>query len=46
MIFVSGSIAYDYIMTYQGNFADHILPDKLPQLSMGFGIATLEKYDG
>lgn len=45
MIFVSGSIAYDYIMTYDGNFANHILPDKLPQLSMWFGVAKMDKYN-
>lgn len=45
MIFVSGSVAHDYIMTYDGNFASHILADKLPQLSMWFGIANMEKYD-
>lgn len=46
MILISWSIAYDTIMTYQGNFSDHILADKLPQLSMWFGISTLEKFDG
>lgn len=46
MLLVSGSIAHDYIMNYQGNFADHILADKLPQLSMGFPIHGMEKYHG
>ncbi|MDQ5852409.1 MAG: carbohydrate kinase family protein, partial [Chloroflexota bacterium] len=28
-IVVTGSIAYDYIMTFPGRFRDHILPDKM-----------------
>ena len=29
MILCTGSIAYDYIMTFPGYFKDHILPDRL-----------------
>ena len=32
-IFVTGSIAYDYIMVFPGRFRDHILPDKMHVLS-------------
>jgi adenosine kinase len=46
MLLISGSIAHDNIMTYDGIFADHILTDQLPTLSMGFGISSLEKYHG
>ena len=35
-IFISGSIAYDYIMNYNGNFKDVLLPDKLENLSVSF----------
>ena len=43
MILVSGSIAYDMIMYYPGTFAEHIMPEHLPTLSMGFGIDTMQK---
>ena len=35
-VFVSGSIAFDYIMVFPGRFQDHILPDKMHVLSVSF----------
>lgn len=35
-IVLTGSIAYDYLMTFPGRFRDHILPDKLDHLSLSF----------
>ena len=32
-IFVTGSIAFDYIMVFPGRFRDHILPDKMHVLA-------------
>lgn len=46
-ILVSGSLAYDRIMTFPGNFADHILPDKIHILNVCFVLDGLEvKFGG
>ena len=33
-IVVTGSIAYDYLMSFPGKFTDQIVPDKLARLSV------------
>jgi adenosine kinase len=33
---LTGSIAFDYLMTFPGRFQDHILPDQLDRLSLSF----------
>ena len=43
-ILVSGSIAYDYIMQYDGHFADHILPDQLDKLNVCYVVDQLHRY--
>lgn len=46
-IFVSGSLAYDRIMDFPGNFSDHILPEKLHILNVCFTVNGLkEKFGG
>ena len=35
-IVITGSIAYDYIMSFPGQFKDHILVDKLDSLSLSY----------
>lgn len=45
-IIVSGSIAYDYIMTFPGRFVDHILPEKLHVLSVSFLVDTMQRRRG
>jgi len=46
-IYVSGSLAYDRIMTFPGKFADHILPDKIHILNVCFLVDGLtEKFGG
>lgn len=45
-VFVSGSLAYDRIMDYPGRFSDHILPDKIHQLSVSFNVATYRQSYG
>ncbi|MDQ7833041.1 MAG: carbohydrate kinase family protein [Desulfovibrionaceae bacterium] len=46
-IFVSGSLAYDRIMTFPGKFSDHILPDKIHILNVCFLVNGLtEKFGG
>jgi adenosine kinase len=43
---ITGSIAYDYIMTFPGRFSDHILPDKLDVLSVSFLVDSMERRRG
>ena len=46
-IFTSGSLAYDRIMDFPGEFEDHILPDKLHILNVCFTVnGLIEKYGG
>lgn len=45
-VLVSGSMAYDYIMKFDWKFSEHILKDKLENLSVGFAISNLEKSNG
>jgi adenosine kinase len=46
-IFVSGSLAYDRIMTFPGKFSDHILPGKLHVLNVSFTVdGMVEKLGG
>jgi len=46
-ILVSGSLAYDRIMTFPGKFSDHILPDKIHILNVCFLVNGLtEKFGG
>ncbi len=45
-IFVTGSIAYDYIMVFPGRFRDHILPDKMHVLSVSFLVDSLDRRRG
>jgi adenosine kinase len=46
-ILVSGSLAYDRIMDFQGHFSDHILPEKIHVLNVSFTVNSLtEKFGG
>lgn len=46
-IIVSGSLAYDRIMSFPGHFSDHILPDKIHMLNVCFQVNGMkEKYGG
>lgn len=45
-ILLSGSIAYDMIMRFDGEFKDLILPDQIDHLNVCFNISKLEKRDG
>lgn len=46
MITVTGSIAFDHIMDFQGKFSDHIMPDKIHQINLSFLVNTLKKQRG
>lgn len=45
-ILVSGSLAYDRIMSFPGSFADHILPDKIHILNVCFLVEGIEEKFG
>jgi adenosine kinase len=46
-IYISGSVAYDRIMSFPDKFANHILPDKLHILNVCFLVDDLtEKFGG
>src|SRR5256885_7353763 len=45
-IVVTGSIAFDYLMSFPGKFTEHILPEHLDRLSVSFLVDTMEKRRG
>lgn len=45
-ILVSGSIAFDSIMVFNGRFRDHILPDQIHMLNVSFLVPTLRREFG
>jgi len=45
-IIVTGSIAYDYLMSFPGKFTEHILPEHLNRISLSFLVDTMQKRRG
>jgi adenosine kinase len=45
-IIVTGSIAYDYLMTFPGSITDHLLPDQLKHVSLSFLVDSMDKRRG
>lgn len=45
-IVISGSLAFDHIMTYPGSFQDHIIPGKVYVLSVSFLFDSLRRHRG
>ncbi|MFN8591375.1 MAG: carbohydrate kinase family protein [Thermomicrobiales bacterium] len=45
-IVISGSLAFDHIMTYPGSFQDHIIPGKVRVLSVSFLFDSLRRLRG
>lgn len=43
---VTGSIAYDYLMSFPGTFTEHLLPDHLQRVSLSFLVDTMDKRRG
>ena len=43
---MSASIAYDYLMSFGGSLADHIIPDKTHVISVSFLVESLRKLRG
>src|SRR5437660_12314358 len=46
MVLCTGSIAYDYILTFKGRFKVHILLDKTHILNLSFLVDDLQKRKG
>lgn len=46
MIIVTGSIAYDYIMEFPGQFGDHILPEHIHNVNLSFIVNKFAKRRG
>jgi len=45
-IYLTGSIAYDYLMTFPGYFKDHILPEHLESISLSFLVDEMVRQPG
>lgn len=45
-ILLTGSVAFDYLMTFPGYFRDHILPDHLDSISLSFLVESLVRLRG
>ena len=45
-LLISGSIAYDKIMDFPGLFSEHILPKKIHNINVSFGIQQLTLQNG
>lgn len=45
-IILTGSIAYDYLMSFPGYFKDHILPEHLDNISLSFLVDDMDRRPG
>ena len=45
-IIVTGSIAYDYLMSFPGKFTEHFLPEHLHRVSLSFLVDSMDKRRG
>src|SRR5215207_7395389 len=45
-IVVTGSIAYDYLMSFPGAFTEHLLPEHMHRVSLSFLVDTMDKRRG
>ena len=45
-IVVTGSVAYDYLMTFPGMFLDVVVPDRMNRLSVSFLVDSMRKVRG
>jgi adenosine kinase len=45
-IVVTGSIAYDYLMSFPGKFTEHFLPEHMDRVSLSFLVDTMDKRRG
>ena len=45
-IIVTGSIAFDYLMSFPGKFTEHLLPEHMARVSLSFLVDTMDKRRG
>ena len=45
-IVVTGSIAFDYLMSFPGRFTEHFLPEHMNRISLSFLVDTMVKRRG
>ena len=45
-IVITGSIAYDYLMSFPGKFTEHILPEHVQRVSLSFLVDSMDKRRG
>ena len=45
-ILLTGSVAYDYLMTFPGLFREQILPERLSSISLSFLVESMSKQRG
>ena len=45
-IVITGSVAFDYLMTFPGYFRENILPEKLDKISLSFLVDNLTRQRG
>ena len=45
-VLVTGSLAFDYILSFPGKFQEHILPDKLHMINVSFLVDRVKKQRG
>ena len=45
-ILISGSVAYDYLMTFPGLFKEQILPERLESISLSFLVDSMTRQRG
>ncbi len=43
---ITGSIAYDYLMSFPGKFTEHFLPEHMERVSLSFLVDTMDKRRG
>jgi adenosine kinase len=45
-VVITGSIAFDYLMSFPGRFSDHLLADQLDKLSVSFLVDSMRRMRG
>jgi len=43
---VTGSVAFDYLMTFPGRFVEHLIPDQMSRLSVSFLVDEMRRVEG
>jgi len=45
-VIITGSVAYDYLMSFPGRFGEHILPEQIHRISLSFLVDSMRKQRG